>query len=147
MNKIQIYGFLGDAPEIRIKKSGSMMASLLIESRSSWQAALGEWNVSTQWHHVVVYNEPVILWLDEHLKKGKLRIGDYLFVQGTLNYKDGNEESAVKKRKTQIVVSRKTGLIFQLLENTDLIKRKLPLFYISETEHENKSPQNPQQTQ
>jgi len=54
MNKIQLYGFLGDVPDIHIKKSGFVMASLLIESRSSWQAALGEWNVSTQWHHVVV---------------------------------------------------------------------------------------------
>lgn len=137
MNKVQLYGFLGADPEIRIKKSGAMMASLLIESPSSWQAELGEWNVHTHWHHVVVYREALILWLDESFQKGKLQKGDRLFVQGLLVVDSIDEESAKKKGKTQIVVSRKTGLIFQLLENTNLIKKKLPLFFIMETANEN----------
>lgn len=143
MNRVQLCGQLMAGPDIRIKKNGAMVAHIVLETYSAWQAELGAWQYSTNLHHITVYREDSILFLQDDIA-----VGDQICVQGILTYDDNNEVSRNKKRNVHIIVPRKNGLIFQLKENQTLPKTNQIRSFMWEhqnlwTANENKSPKNP----
>lgn len=159
MNRVQLYGRLLADPEIRINKSGAMSACLMLETHSAWQVELGQWRYSPALHHITVYKEKLITFLQD-----EVRAGAQLVVQGLLTYGDSGEAakgelSHNKKRYIHIIIPRQNGLIFQVTENQNLPKTKpgmspsLPFHWESILEtgespaNENKSPKNLDETE
>lgn len=147
MNRVQLCGQLLADPEIHIKKNGAMKAYLLLETYSNWQTELGKWEYGADIHHITVYKEKSVLFLQD-----KVSQGDQIVVQGLLTYGDNDELSRTKKRAIHIIVPRQNGLIFQVKENPTLPKTKpsLPSQWgtkLLETANENKSSKNLEETE
>lgn len=139
MNRVQLCGLLCADPDISIHKSGAMRAQLLLETYSAWQGERGAWEYNEDLHHITVYRQELVLFLQE-----KISMGDQLFVQGILSYGDNDGTSKSKKRNVHIIVPRKQGLLFQVKDNQNLpiIQRSFSTFAwknkILETSNENK---------
>ena len=133
MNRVQLCGLLCADPDISIHKSGVMRAQFLLKTCSTWQAELGAWEYGEDLHHITVYKEELVLFLQE-----KVSMGDQLFVQGILTYGDNDGPSHKKKRNVRIIVPRKQGLIFQVKDNHNLSKTIGSFPFITETANENK---------
>lgn len=91
VNKVILVGHLGRDPEIRAFQSGGRVANLSLATSETWRdKASGERRERTEWHRVVILNEPLVDVAERFLKKGSK-----VYVEGQLATrkftKDGRE--------------------------------------------------------
>jgi len=71
LNKVQIIGRLGNDPEIKTFENGGRIANMSIATSERWKDKnTGERKERTQWHRVVVNNEPLVNLCEKYIKKG-----------------------------------------------------------------------------
>lgn len=109
LNRMTIYGSLGQDPDIRTMNSGSRVASFPVATNDSYKdPKTGEYIKTTEWHKVVIFNETLIKQIDGALKKRST-----VYVEGKLqtrSYFDRNH-SDIKHYITEIVVSGNNGKV------------------------------------
>jgi single-strand DNA-binding protein len=72
VNKVILVGNLGRDPEIRRTQDGRPIANLRIATTDSWRDKVsGERREKTEWHTVVIFNEPLCRIAEQYLKKGQ----------------------------------------------------------------------------
>ena len=60
VNKVTLVGNLGRDPEVKFAQSGSKIVNLSIATSESWKdRESGERREKTEWHRVVIFNEPL----------------------------------------------------------------------------------------
>lgn len=106
LNKVQLIGHLGHAPDIRFTQSGKEVATLSLATDSQWKNAQDEGQTKTEWHRITIFREPTINWVKEYLRKG-----DYLLVEGKLVYSEKEDKLGHKKRTAHVLISGWDGTI------------------------------------
>lgn len=71
VNKVILIGNLGRDPEIRTFQNGNRVANLSLATSESWRdKESGERRERTEWHRVVILNEPLVKAAEQYLRKG-----------------------------------------------------------------------------
>ena len=97
LNKIQLIGNVGNAPEIRSTPSGSKVAKLSIATNRTWKDRDGTVQEKTDWHRCTFFGQIADV-VEKWIHKG-----DRLYVEGRIEYST-SEADGVKKYFTDIVV-------------------------------------------
>jgi single-strand DNA-binding protein len=101
LNRVELIGHVGKDPEIKYTSQGVPLAKLSLATTSRQKDKAGEWNESTEWHHVVMWGKLAEL-AAEHIKKGS-----HLFVEGKLQTTSWEDKkSGQKKYMTQVVAEQ-----------------------------------------
>ncbi len=100
INEATILGRMGQDPDIKMMGSGDRVANLSIATSESWKnKQTGEKNERTQWHRVVVFNQPLIGVIEKYLKKG-----DQVYIRGQIETRKWTDQSGTEKYTTEIVL-------------------------------------------
>ena len=110
LNKVQIIGRLGNDPEIKTFENGGRIANMSIATSERWKDKnTGERKERTQWHRVVVNNEPLVNLCEKYIKKGSK-----LYLEGQLETRKYIDNSGVEKYTTEVVLRPYRGEITML---------------------------------
>jgi len=87
INKVILIGNLGADPEIRTVTSGSRVANFSLATSRDWSDQGGQRQEKTEWHKIVVWNNPgrdsgLVDVVEKYLKKG-----DRVYVEGRIEYR------------------------------------------------------------
>jgi single-strand DNA-binding protein len=95
LNKVQLIGFLGAAPEVRYTPEQEAIARVRIATSES-RKKNGEKHEKTEWHNVVFFGKLAEV-VGDHLKKGSL-----VYVEGHLQTRSW-EKDGEKRYTTEII--------------------------------------------
>lgn len=107
-NYIRLKGHLGAPPEVRLTQNGDKMMQLKLATNENFRTSDGAWNQKTQWHHVQVFSQALIQNVED-----KLSSGDFVLVEGMLEYVPRETKTGEKYKKAAIIV-RKYGVLERL---------------------------------
>ena len=112
INKAILVGNLGADPEIRKTNEGKPIASLRVATSETWKdKSTGEKKEKTEWHRVVIFNEPLAKFAEQYLKKGAK-----VYVEGNIRTRKWNDsKDGIDRWSTEIVLSG-FGAILQSLD-------------------------------
>jgi single-strand DNA-binding protein len=97
-NRVQLIGFLGNAPEIKNTPAGKKLARFSVATHETYRNADGEKIKETQWHTLTAWGKLADI-IEKHLKKGS-----EVAVQGKLLNKNYTDKEGNKKYTTEIQV-------------------------------------------
>jgi single-strand DNA-binding protein len=101
LNRVQIIGNLGADPEIRTLPGGAIVANLSVATSDSWtNKETGEKQEKTQWHRVVIFNEPLITNVVEKF----MHKGSRVFLEGQLETRKWQDREGTDRYSTEIVL-------------------------------------------
>lgn len=110
INKVIIVGNVGNDPEIKTMQSGDKVANISIATSESWKdKATGERKERTEWHRVVIFNQPLVNVVENYVKKGSK-----LYVEGQLETRSYENKDGQKVYTTEIVLRPFRGEITML---------------------------------
>ncbi|PIZ99119.1 MAG: single-stranded DNA-binding protein [Candidatus Komeilibacteria bacterium CG_4_10_14_0_2_um_filter_37_10] len=98
LNKVMIIGRLTRDPEIRTTTSGEQNANLSIATNFSWSDKSGQRQERSEFHNVIAWRK-----LAEICQK-YLHKGSRLYVEGRLQTRSWEDQSGVKKYRTEVVL-------------------------------------------
>ena len=105
VNKVILIGNVGQDPEIRSFQTGGKVCNLSIATSERWKdRETKEQKERTQWHRVVVFNEPLINLIEMYVKKGSK-----LFIEGQLETRMWTDASGQEKYSTEVVLRAYKG--------------------------------------
>lgn len=114
VNKVILVGNLGKDPEIRRTQDGKPIANLSIATSESWRdKTSGERKEKTEWHRVVIFNEPLCKVAEQYLKKGAK-----VYIEGQLQTRKWTDKDGVEKYSTEIVLQGFNGSLTMLDSRT-----------------------------
>jgi single-strand DNA-binding protein len=99
VNKVQLIGNLGNAPEVKTLESGKKMARFSVATNESYRNAKGEKVTETQWHNLVAWGKLAEI-VEKYLVKGK-----EVAIEGKLINRSYNDKEGNKKYITEIQVN------------------------------------------
>lgn len=115
LNKVILIGNVGKEPEIKNFGEGKAMASFSMATSSSWKDKnTGENKVQTEWHRVVSFSSPLCAIIQKYVKKGTK-----LYIEGSIQTRDYQDNSGVQKKITQIVLTEYGGRLILLNKITE----------------------------
>ncbi|PZP57075.1 MAG: single-stranded DNA-binding protein [Micavibrio aeruginosavorus] len=110
VNKVIIIGNLGADPDVRSMQSGDEVANLSIATSESWSdKASGEKKERTQWHKVVIFNQPLIKVAKNYLKKGAK-----VYIEGQLETRKWQDKEGKDQYTTEVVLRPYRGELTML---------------------------------
>lgn len=111
VNKVILVGNLGDAPEIRDLNSGTRVANMSIATSESWRDKnTRERKSRTEWHRVVIFNEKLVEFAEQYLKKGSK-----VYIEGQLQTRKWQDQSGNDRYTTEVVL-KNFGSVLQTLD-------------------------------
>lgn len=100
VNKVILVGNLGGDPDVRTMQSGDRVANFSLATSESWKdKQSGQRQERTQWHKVVVYNQPLVNVAEQYLKKGAK-----VYVEGQVETRKYTDKDGQEKYVTEIVL-------------------------------------------
>jgi len=110
VNKVILIGNLGNDPDIRSMQSGDEVANLSIATSESWKdKATGERKDRTQWHKVVIFNQPLVNLARNYLKKGSK-----VYIEGQLETRKWEDKDGKEQYTTEVVLRPYRGELTML---------------------------------
>jgi single-strand DNA-binding protein len=110
VNKVILVGNLGGDPDIRSMQSGDEVANLNIATSETWKdKASGEKKERTQWHKVVIFNQPLVNVAKSYLKKGAK-----VYIEGSLETRKWQDKDGKDQYTTEVVLRPYTGNLTML---------------------------------
>lgn len=110
VNKVILVGNLGNDPEIRSMQTGDEVANLSIATSESWKdKGSGERKERTQWHKVVIFNQPLINVAKSYLKKGAK-----VYIEGQLETRKWTDKDGRDQYTTEVVLRPYRGELTML---------------------------------
>lgn len=94
INKVTLIGNLGRDPEVKTFESGGNVAKLAIATNENYKDKNGEWQTSTEWHDVVIWNQ--------EQKVSKLQKGNLVYIEGKLATRSYEDQSGNTRRVTEV---------------------------------------------
>jgi single-strand DNA-binding protein len=115
LNKAMLIGHLGKDPEVRSLNSGKKVVSFSLATSESWRdKQTGERQEKTQWHNVVVFNEPLGKIAEQYLRKGSK-----VYVEGAIQTRKWQDQQGQDRYTTEIVLQAFNGAITLLDSRRD----------------------------
>lgn len=109
-NKAILLGNVGHAPDIRTSTSGDIIATFSLATSKSWKdKATGERKTATQWHRIVVFNQPLAKYVESYVGKGAK-----LYVEGEIETRKWTDRQGIERYVTEIVLRPFSGEITSL---------------------------------
>lgn len=114
INRVTLFGNLGESPEIGTMPSGHTVANLIVATHAEWRGREGQQNRETSFHRVVVMIDGVVNLLRKHAQKG-----DSVLIEGELASRcltdlDGTQrwtcEIVVRPFRGRCILASKTNL-------------------------------------
>ena len=100
VNKVILVGNLGKDPEVRSMQSGDQVCNLAIATSERWKdKASGEQREKTEWHRVVIFNQPLVRIAEQYLQKGSK-----VYIEGQLETRKWTDQQGVEKYSTEVVL-------------------------------------------
>lgn len=110
VNKVIIIGNLGKDPEVRSMQSGDQVCNLAIATSERWKdKQSGEQREKTEWHRVVIFNQPLVRVAEQYLQKGSK-----VYIEGQLETRKWTDQSGVEKYTTEVVLRPYKGELTML---------------------------------
>lgn len=103
VNKVQLIGNLGNAPEITTLENGNKMAKFSVATNESYTNKKGEKVENTQWHNLTMFGKGAEL-ADQLLRKGSKVMIEGKLVNRTWDDKDGNKRYATDVQVNNFLV-------------------------------------------
>lgn len=114
VNKVILIGNLGKDPEVRSMQSGDRVASFSIATSESWKdKQTGERKTKTEWHNVVIFNQPLVKLAESYMRKGSK-----VYIEGQLETRKWSDQQGIDRYSTEIVLRPFRGEI-DLLDSKD----------------------------
>lgn len=130
VNKVILVGNLGKDPEVRHTADGTKIVNLSVATSESWKdKGTGEKKERTEWHRVVIFNEPLGDIAEKYLKKGSK-----VFLEGQIRTRKVEDGNSVEKYITEIILFRFKGMLILLDNRTESNPQYLPGFKESDSE-------------
>jgi len=98
-NKVQLIGYLGAAPEIKIFESEKKLANISMAVNDRYKNAKGEWVDETQWFNLVAWSK-LADYAEQYLFKGS-----EIAIEGRIVNKSYTDKNEIKRVTTEIVIS------------------------------------------
>lgn len=115
VNKVILVGNLGRDPETRRLNSGDPVVNLRIATTESWRdRQSGERRDRTEWHSVVIFNENLCKVAEQYLRKGAK-----VYIEGSLQTRDWEDQSGQKRYTTEVVLQKFRGELQMLDSRAD----------------------------
>lgn len=95
-NKVQLIGYAGSEPQVRLFASGSKKASLSVATHHPRKKDTGEVEWVTTWHSIIAWNERA-----EYLAENFIK-GSHLLVEGSLVYRTYEDKQGHTRYITEI---------------------------------------------
>ena len=115
VNKVILVGNLGRDPETRRLNSGDPVVNLRIATTESWRdRQSGERRERTEWHSVVIFNENLCKVAEQYLRKGAK-----VYIEGSLQTRDWEDQSGQKRYTTEVVLQKFRGEMQMLDSRSD----------------------------
>jgi single-strand DNA-binding protein len=101
VNKVILVGNLGKDPEVKYTPQGTAVAKMTVATSSSYKdKTSGEWQETTEWHNVVLWQRLAEI-AGEYLKKG-----NKVYIEGRLQTRSWDDKtSGQKKYMTEVVAN------------------------------------------
>lgn len=123
VNKAILIGNLGRDPEIRTFQNGARIATFRLATSETWRdKTTGERQERTQWHTVVIFNEPLVKVAEQYLRKGSK-----VYVEGQIETRKAQTNDG-ERYFTEVVLRPFRGEI-TLLDKQDNGSRGTPEDY------------------
>jgi single-strand DNA-binding protein len=100
INKVILVGNLGRDPETRQMQSGKVVSFSLATSEQWKDKATGERKEQTEWHRVVIFNQPLAEVAERFLQKGTK-----LYLEGTLRTRKWTNQQGQEVYTTEVVLN------------------------------------------
>lgn len=137
INKVILVGNLGFDPEIRATQDGREICNLRLATSESWKDRnTGERKEKTEWHRVVIFNEPLVRVAKEYLRKGSK-----VYVEGQLQTRKWTNKDGVEQYSTEVVLQGFNGNLTMLDKPSDRNRSEGGDDYGSSQGSYNQSPQ------
>tara|TARA_B100000579_G_scaffold409231_1_gene398078 strand:- start:147 stop:623 length:477 start_codon:yes stop_codon:yes gene_type:complete len=106
INKAILIGRLGNDPDVRATQNGDKIVNLSIATSERWKdKATGEQKEKTEWHRVVIFNEPIGRIAEQYLKKGSM-----VYIEGQIQTRKWTDNNSGQDRySTEIVIQAYKG--------------------------------------
>ena len=96
INKVELSGFTGMAPEVKTMKNGTQMLRFSLATGSSYKNKNEEWVRDTTWHNIVMWGKAAELALD------KIKKGTFVKLDGKIVNRSYTDKNGVKHQVTEI---------------------------------------------
>lgn len=105
VNKVLLVGRLGTNPEIRYTNAGDKFASFSLATSNTWRDKnSGVKKEHTEWHNIVVFNEHIVNFLQQYVKKGAR-----VFIEGQLQTRRWQDQNGDYRYITEVVLKQYHG--------------------------------------
>jgi len=99
LNKVELIGNLGQAPEVRYMPDGTPVANVSLATTDSWKdKATGEQKERTEWHRLVFYRRLAEI-AGEYLDKGSK-----IYIEGSLRTRKWQDRDGNDRYTTEVSV-------------------------------------------
>lgn len=99
LNRVCLLGNVGADPESRSFTNGGEVVNLRVATSETWKDRDGEKQERTQWHQIVVWNEPLGKIIVDHVRKGSK-----IYIEGQLETRKWTDQSGNDKYTTEVVM-------------------------------------------
>lgn len=109
VNKVTLIGNLGRDPEARSMSNGGEVVSLNVATAERWKDRDGNRQEKTEWHKVVIFNDPI-----GKIAKTYLRKGSKVYLEGQLQTRKWTDKDGADRYTTEIVLQKFGGALVLL---------------------------------
>ena len=100
VNKVILVGNLGKDPEVKYTPQGTAVAKITVATSNSYKdKTSGEWQETTEWHNVVLWQRLAEI-AGEYLKKGSK-----VYIEGSLRTRKWQDKSGNDRYTTEIIAN------------------------------------------
>lgn len=105
VNKVILIGNLGRHPEVRFMPDGTKVIQFSLATHENWKdKQTEERKQKTEWHRIVIVNDPLASIAEQYLKKGSK-----VYLGGELQTRKWLDQRRQERYTTEVVVSRYRG--------------------------------------
>jgi single-strand DNA-binding protein len=98
LNKVMLIGNVGTEPEIKTTSGGSKVAKFTLATNRTYNDRSGQRQEKTEWHRITAW-ERVAELIEQYVHKG-----DRLYVEGSIEYSQTEDDSGKPRYWTDIIV-------------------------------------------
>ena len=110
LNKVTLIGNTGKDPEVRVTQEGKEIVTFPLATTETWRDKnTGERREKTEWHRVVIFIPALV-----NIVKSYVTKGSKLYIEGSLQTREWNDQTGIKKYTTEVVLQTYNSSIILL---------------------------------
>ena len=110
LNKVTLIGNVGKEPEIRLTQEGKEIVTFPLVTTENWKDKnSGERREKTEWHRIVVFIPALVNIIKSYINKGTR-----VYIEGSLQTREWNDQTGIKKYTTEIVLQTYNSTVILL---------------------------------